>query len=68
MGKRLGSLDIDNVPERCQKMIDSTQIFIEATQEAFFAPPLHKIYPTKLWKKLLSSQKQVSLELSFINA
>ena len=61
LGKRLGALNIGNVPARCQEIIDATQIMFASSQKAAFAPPLHKIYPTKLWKSLLSSQDKVKL-------
>lgn len=61
LGKRLGSLDIDNIPKDCLDMIDSTQVFFDAFQKALFVPPIHKIYSTKLWKTLLDSQQKVSL-------
>ncbi|XP_011405733.1 PREDICTED: cytochrome P450 27C1-like [Amphimedon queenslandica] len=67
LGKKLGSLNIDNVPKKCQDMIDNTQLLFQKTLEAMFTPPLYKIYPTKLWKDLLRSQKQVyDISMSFV--
>ena len=63
LGRRLGALNIGNVPKDCQDIIDNTQIFIDSIQKAAFSPPLHKIYPTKLWKQLVNSQDQVSIIL-----
>ena len=66
LGKRLGALNIGNVPKDCQDFIDNTQILLEGLQKTVFDPPFYKIYPTKLWKQLLNSQDQVSIILNVV--
>ena len=67
LGKRLGALNIGNVPARCQEFIDATQLMFDSVQKAIFAPPIHKIYPTKRWKTLLGSQDKVHILLHCSN-
>ena len=58
LGKRLGCLNIGNIPEVCQDFIDQIQDFLAATQDILFSLPLHKVYATKAWKKLYRAQKR----------
>lgn len=57
LGKRLGCLELDGVPEECQKFISEVQEFVEASQEIQFGLPFHKVYPTKAWKALVRSMQ-----------
>ena len=58
LGKRLGCLNIGNIPEDCQDFIDQIQDFLSSTQDILFSLPLHKVYATKAWKKLYRAQKR----------
>lgn len=68
LGKRLGALDIDNMPPDCQEFISVIQEFFTASQELLFSLPLYKLYPTKTWRKLKEMQiKGYQIGLKFIN-
>ncbi len=58
LGKRLGALDRD-VPEDCVKFYDSVSDMFQTTETLLTSLPLHKIYPTKTYKKLKASIKEM---------
>ncbi len=58
LGKRLGALDKD-VPEDCMKFYNSVSDMFEMTEKLLTSAPLHKIYPTKTYKKLKTAIKDM---------
>ena len=68
LGKRLGALNLDNVPEDCQEFISSMQEFFAATQELLFSTPFKKFFPTKAWRSLEETQIKIyELSLNYIS-
>ena len=58
LGKRLGCLE-EQMPPDCKVLIDSLQEMLVATQDLLFNLPLHKIWSTKNWKKLVENTDRV---------
>lgn len=58
LGKRLGALDKE-VPEDCMKFYNSVSDMFQTTETLLTSFPLHKIYPTKTYKKLKAAIKDM---------
>ncbi|XP_003384618.1 PREDICTED: cytochrome P450 27C1-like [Amphimedon queenslandica] len=68
LGKRLGALDLDNVPKDCQEFISALQEFFAATQDLLFSNPLKKLFPTKALSSLKETQIKIyQLSLNYIS-
>lgn len=67
LGKRLGCLELEKVPEDCQEFIDELQEFLHSTQDILFGLPFHKLWATKSWKRLSNAQQKVyDIAMSYI--
>ena len=55
-GKRFGALSENGATPECQEFIAAVErIFVDVI-ELFFALPLYKIYPTKVWKNIVNDE------------
>lgn len=68
LGKRLGALNIGNVPEDCQAFIDHIVNMFTSTGKIIMSPlPLHKIWMTKQYKLLHTSMRgQFDIAMKYV--
>ena len=69
MGKRLGSLSSSgDVSPDSQEFITTVGKFFSDITDLIFSLPLYRIYPTKIWKSVVSTNiKMYKLATKFIN-
>ncbi len=58
-GKRFDSLNLSGAPSESQEYISTVRHFFSTFSDILFSLPLHKIFPTRLWKKLVNGQRSL---------